>query len=85
MKTPKGWTAKEYAEHMLWISSFANAKEVKSVPSNTKGKVQRKTNKSRNGSKPDVRTEVQWFDTKRTCNLVETILVKTDILTDNIS
>ena len=85
MKTPKGWTAKEYAEHMLWISSFANAKEVKSVPSNTKGKVQRKTNKSRKGSKPDVRTEVQWFDKKRTCNLVETILDKTDILTDNIS
>ena len=58
MKTPKGWTAKEYAEHMLWISSFANAKEVKSVPSNTKGKVQRKTNKSRKGSKLNVRTEV---------------------------
>ena len=58
MKTPKGWTAKEYAEHMLWISSFANAKEVKSGPSNTKGKVQRKPNKSRKGSKPDVRTEI---------------------------
>ena len=58
MKTPKGWTAKEYAEHMLWISSFANAKEVKSVPSNNKGKVQRKTNKFSKSSKSDVRTEV---------------------------
>ncbi len=54
MKTPKGWTAKEYAEHMLWISSFANAKEVKSVPSNTKGKVQRKTNKSSKSSKANI-------------------------------
>lgn len=58
MKTPKGWTAKEYAEHMLWISSFANAKEVKSVPSNTKGKVQRKTNKSIKSSKNNVQPKV---------------------------
>ena len=58
MKTPKGWTAKEYAEHMLWISSFANAKEVKSVPSNTKRKVQRKTNKSVKSSKNNVQPKV---------------------------
>ena len=57
-KTPKGWTAKQYAEHLMWLSKFTDCKEVKSVPSNTKGKVQRKTNKSRKGSKPDVRTEV---------------------------
>ena len=54
----KGMTDTEYTDHMKWLSIFTDCKEVKSVPSNTKGKVQRKTNKSRKGSKPDVRTEV---------------------------
>ena len=54
----KGMTDIEYSEHYKWICSFANAKEVKNVPSNNKGKVQRKTNKSGKSSKSDVRTEV---------------------------
>ena len=35
-KTPKGWTAKQYAEHLLWLSKFTDCKEVKSVPSKNK-------------------------------------------------
>ena len=58
MKTPKGWTAKEYAEHMLWLSRFTNFKEVKSVPSNIKGKVQRKTNKPVKSRKNNVQPKV---------------------------
>ena len=54
----KGMTDTEYTDHIKWLSIFTDCKEVKSVPSNTKGKVQRKTNKSRKSSKPDVRTEV---------------------------
>ena len=54
----KGMTDTEYSEHYKWICSFANAKEVKSVPSNNKGKVQKKTNKFSKSSKSDVRTEV---------------------------
>ena len=50
-KTPKHWTAKAWAEHMLHISGFTDAKEVKSVQSNTRGKVSRKSNKSKQSSK----------------------------------
>ena len=50
----KGMNAKEYADHMLWLSKFTDCKEVKSVPSNTKGKVQRKTNKSSKSSKANI-------------------------------
>ena len=57
-KVPKGWTAKQYAAHMLWLSKFTDCKEVKSVPSNNKRKVQRKTNKPSKSSKPDVQTKV---------------------------
>ena len=58
IKTPKGWTAKEWAEHWLHISSFTDAKEVKSVPSNNKRKVQRKANKSSKSNKSNVQAEV---------------------------
>ena len=50
----KGMNAKEYADHMLWLSKFTDCKEVKSVPSNTKGKIQRKTNKSSKSSKANI-------------------------------
>ena len=50
----KGMNAKEYADHMLWLSKFTDCKEVKSVPSNTKRKVQRKTNKSSKSSKTNI-------------------------------
>ena len=50
----KGMTDTEYAAHMKWLSTFTDCKEVKSVPSNTKGKVQRKTNKSSKSSKADI-------------------------------
>jgi len=53
-KTPKHWTAKAWAEHMLHISGFTDAKEVKSVQSNTRGKVSRKSNKSKQSSKATV-------------------------------
>ena len=53
-KTPKHWTAKAWAEHMLWISGFTNNKEVNYVQSNTRGKVQRKSNKSKQSSKVTV-------------------------------
>ena len=55
MKTPKGWTVKEYADHMLWLSGFTGAKDVQS---NTKRKVQRKTNKSIKSSKNNVQPKV---------------------------
>ena len=57
-KTPKFWTTKAWAEHWLHISSFTDAKEVKSVPSNNKRKVQRKANKSSKSSKSNVQAEV---------------------------
>ena len=50
-KTPKFWTAKAWAEHLLHISSFTDAKEVKSVPNNTRKQVSRKSNKSKQSSK----------------------------------
>ena len=53
-KTPKFWTAKAWAEHMLWISGFTNNKEVNYVQSNTRGKVPRKSNKSKQSSKATV-------------------------------
>ena len=54
----KGMTDTEYTAHMKHLNIFTDCKEVKSVPSNNKGKVQRKTNKSGKSSKFDVRTEV---------------------------
>ena len=56
--TPKGWKAKEYAEHLIWLSTFTECKEVKSVPSKNKRKVQRKTNKLRQSNKFNVQAEV---------------------------
>ena len=55
---PKGWTAKQYAEHLLWLSKFTDCKEVKSVPSKNKRKVQGKTNKSSKSSQSDVQAKV---------------------------
>ena len=57
-KVPKGWTAKDYAAHLLWLSKFTDCKEVESVPSKNKKKVQRKTNKSGKSSKSNVQAEV---------------------------
>ena len=53
-KTPKHWTTKAQAEHMLWISGFTNNKEVNYVQNNTRGKVPRKSNKSKQSSKATV-------------------------------
>ena len=50
-KTPKHWTAKAWAEHMLWISGFTNNKEVNYVQSNNRKQVPRKSNKSKQSSK----------------------------------
>ena len=58
MKTPKRFTAKEYAEHLIWLSTFTDCKEVKSVPSKNKRKVQRKTNKPRQSNKSNVQAKV---------------------------
>ena len=57
-KAPKGWTVKQYADHLLWLSKFTDCKEVVSVPSNNKRKVQRKTNKSSKSSKSNVQAKV---------------------------
>ena len=57
-KVPKGWTAKKYAEHLLWLSKFTDCKEVKSVPSKNKRKVQGKPKKSSKSSQSDVQTKV---------------------------
>ena len=57
-KTPKGFTAKQYAEHLVWLSQFTDCKEVKSVPSKNKRKVQRKTNKLRQSNKSNVQAKV---------------------------
>ena len=54
----KSMTDTEYAAHMKWLSTFTDCKEVKNVPSNTKGKVQRKTNKSSKSSKSNVQAKV---------------------------
>ena len=56
--TPKGWTAKDYAAHLLWLSKFTDCKEVVSVPSKNKRKVQGKTNKSSKSSKSNVQAKV---------------------------
>ena len=32
--TPKFWTAKAWADHLIWISGFTNNKEVNYVQSN---------------------------------------------------
>ena len=53
-KTPKFWTTKAWAEHMLHISGFTDAKEVNSVQSNTRKQVSRKSNKSKQSSKTTV-------------------------------
>ena len=53
-KTPKHWTAKAWAEHMLWISGFTNNKEVNYVQSNNRRKVSRKSNKSKQSSQTSV-------------------------------
>ena len=54
----KGMTDTEYTAHMKHLAIFTDCKEVKSVPSNTKGKVQRKTNKSSKSSQSDVQAKV---------------------------
>jgi hypothetical protein len=54
IKTPKFWTVKAWAEHMLHISGFTDIKEVKSVQSNNRGKVPRKSNKFKQSSKVTV-------------------------------
>jgi hypothetical protein len=54
IKTPKFWTVKAWSEHMLHISGFTDIKEVKSVQSNNRGKVPRKSNKSKQSSKVTV-------------------------------
>ena len=53
-KTPKHWTAKAWAEHMLWISGFTNNKEVNYVQSNNRRKVSRKSNKSKQSNQTSV-------------------------------
>ena len=52
--TPKFWTAKKWAEHLLWLSGFTNNGEVNNVQSNNRGKVPRKSNKSKQSSKVTV-------------------------------
>ena len=41
---------KEIKEHLQWLKKFTDCKEVKSVPSSNRKKVQRKTNKSNESS-----------------------------------
>jgi len=48
-KMPSWWK-----EHQEFLKKFTDCKEVISVPSNTKRKVQGKTNKSRKGNQPNV-------------------------------
>ena len=52
--TPKFWTAKAWADHLLWISGFTNNGEVNNVQSNNRGKVPRKSNKFKQSSKATV-------------------------------
>ena len=54
----KSMTDTEYTAHMKWLSIFTDCKEVKSVPSNIKGKVQRKTNKPVKSRKNNVQPKV---------------------------
>ena len=53
-KTPKHWTAKAWAEHMLWISGFTDNGKVNNVQSNNRKQVPRKSNKSKQSSKAAV-------------------------------
>ena len=53
-KTPKHWTAKEWADHLLWVSGFTNNGEVNNVQSNNRKQVPRKSNKSKQSSKVTV-------------------------------
>ncbi len=48
-KMPSWWK-----EHQEFLKKFTDCKEVISVPSNTKRKVQRKTNKSSKSSKANI-------------------------------
>lgn len=48
-KMPSWWK-----EHQEFLKKFTDCKEVISVPSNTKRKVQGKTNKSRKGNQSNV-------------------------------
>ncbi len=50
----KGMTDTEYTAHMKHLAIFTDCKEVKSVPSNTKRKVQGKANKSSKSSKANI-------------------------------
>ena len=50
----KGMTDTEYTAHMKWLNTFTDCKEVKSVPSKNKRKVQGKTNKSSKSSKANI-------------------------------
>ena len=52
--TPKFWTAKAWADHLLWVSGFTNNKEVNYVQSNNRRKVPRKSNKSKQSSEATV-------------------------------
>jgi hypothetical protein len=52
--TPKFWTAKKWAEHLLWVSGFTNNGEVNNVQSNNRKQVPRKSNKSKQSSKATV-------------------------------
>ena len=70
----KGMTDTEYTAHMKHLAIFTDCKEVKSVPSKNKRKVQRKTNKPRQSNKSNVQAKVQWEYTTRTYNMVEALL-----------
>ena len=43
-------TKEQIKEHLQWLKKFTDCKEVKSVPSRNRRKVQRKTNKSNESS-----------------------------------
>lgn len=45
---------KEIKEHLQWLKKFTDCKEVISVPSSNKRKIQRKTNKSNKSSRANV-------------------------------
>ena len=53
-KTSKDKMPSWWKEHQEFLKKFTDCKEVISVPSNTKRKVQGKTNKSRKGNQPNV-------------------------------
>ena len=52
--TPKNWTAKEWADHLLWLSGFTNNGEVNNVQSNNRKQVPRKSNKSKQSNKATI-------------------------------